>query len=299
MPQAPGRFPACPGLWPLLRGKPPSCLSGGRSHGASCLSGRSVQGPGATQQAPGLPPVPSACLRVESRGSSAGSLSGWSRTPALPTVPPLLSLFSEIVTFQLQAGDQRQSLPGSGCGCVGTHGGHHWPCLGWGSAGRAFRGQARGPSCPSRRGRHAGGAFSATLGGDPTRRFALTRGVCPGGRPGPPGPGAGPVLSHPLPTKRAHISLSRRAPDGSQPLAGGRPAGLPQGAWRDRSVPPSSDRCFLYALPEAWRRPVIKWHVQRGLWFRVAAGWVLLGPCLYVCPWPAGEPCRQPGQQLT
>lgn len=69
LPRAPGRLPTCPGLWPLLRGKPPSCLSGGRSRGASCLSGRSVQGPGATRQAPGLPRRP-ACVCV---GGSPGA----------------------------------------------------------------------------------------------------------------------------------------------------------------------------------------------------------------------------------
>lgn len=131
---------------------------------------------------PWPPPAPGVCLRGwESRGSSAGSLSGCSCTPALPTVPPSSLPFSEIVTFQLQAGDQRQSLPGSGCRRMGTHGGHRWPCLGWGAAGRAFRGQAGGPPCPSGRGRRAGGAFPAALGGDPARCFALTGGACPGG----------------------------------------------------------------------------------------------------------------------
>lgn len=246
---------------------------------------------------PWPPPAPGVCLRGwESRGSSAGSLSGCSCTPALPTVPPSSLPFSEIVTFQLQAGDQRQSLPGSGCRCMGTHGGHRWPCLGWGAAGRAFRGQAGGPPCPSGRGRRAGGAFPAALGGDPARCFALTGGACPGGGLAPGSWGWPRAFS-----SSAHRTCSRpplpRGP--GQQSAAGPPAGPPRGAWWGRSMPPSSDRCFLCALPEAWRRLVIKWHVQRGLRLGVAAGWVLLGPCLYVCPWPAAEPCRRPGQQLT
>lgn len=120
----------------------------------------------------------------------------------------------------------------------------------------------------------------------------------PGGRPGPRVLGLAPCFLILCPPN----VLTSASPAGPRTAVGrwrGVPAGPPRGAWWGRSMPPSSDRCFLCALPEAWRRLVIKWHVQRGLRLGVAAGWVLLGPCLYVCPWPAAEPCRRPGQQLT